>query len=113
MRVRFNPKLLSSKGSFNVLAIVTGLLLLFLSGLLFADPAEARWRFVVFGVPGLILLIRGTGNKAFGKFTLLIDILIAAAIFYFGTVAYSPPPEMPEDTSETPIHSGEVLLIHR
>jgi len=87
MRVRFDPKLLRGKGTFSGLAILTGVLLLFISGVLFADPEEARWRFVVFGLIGLVLLIRGTGNKSFGKFTLLIDILIAAAVFYFGTLA--------------------------
>ena len=93
MRVRFDPKLLSSKGSFSVLAILTGVLLMFISGMLFADPAEARWRFVVFGLPGLIFLIRGSGKTAFGKFTLPIDLLIAVGIFFLGTLTYAPPPE--------------------
>lgn len=93
MRIRFNPKLLSSKGSFSVLAILTGVLLMFLSGMLFADPVEARWRFVVFGLPGLIFLIRGSGKTAFGKFTLPIDLIIAAGIFFLGTLTYSTPAE--------------------
>ena len=107
MRIRFNPKLLSSKGSFSGLAIGTGILLMFLSGLLFVDPAEARWRFVIFGVPGLLLLIRGSGKTMFGKYTLPIDIIIAAAIFYFGTLTHNPPPEMPEDYRELPPYGDE------
>ena len=108
MRVRFNPKLLSSKGSFSVLAIGTGILLLFLSGLLFADPEEARWRFIVFGLPGLVLLIRGTGVSGFGKFTILLNMLVAAGLFYLGTLTYNPPPaDMPDDYREIPPYDDE------
>jgi len=71
---------------------------MFISGMLFADPVEARWRFVVFGLPGLIFLIRGSGKTAFGKFTLPIDLIIAAGIFFLGTLTYSPPAE----TESTP-----------
>lgn len=87
MRIRFDPKLLRGKGSFSALAILTGMLLLFLSGVLFADPTEARWRFLIFGVPGVFFLVRGTGKSSFGRFTLPLDILIAGALFFLGMKA--------------------------